>query len=68
MAPPVRLLPSAGSLTSHEAPVLVTDNAEPSPYLTSIAGKASGTAVPASISEEKKELVSEVKNDIGITE
>ena len=29
MAPPVRLLPSAGSLTSHDAPVLVTDNAEP---------------------------------------
>ena len=29
MAPPVRLLPSAGSLTSHEAPVLVTDSAEP---------------------------------------
>ena len=35
-----------------------------SPYLTSIAGKASGTAVAASISEEIKELVSQVKNDI----
>ena len=35
-----------------------------SPYLTSIAGKASGTAVAASISEEIKELVSQVKYDI----
>ena len=29
MAPPVRLLPSAGSLTNQDAPVLVTDNPEP---------------------------------------
>ena len=35
-----------------------------SPYLTSIAGKASGTAVAASISEGIKEFVSQVKNDI----
>ena len=59
------------------APVLVTDNAEPSndgwkiltsPYLTSIAGKASGTAVAASISEEIKEFVIQVINDKGITD
>merc|ERR1719180_769443 len=33
-------------MTNHDAPVFFTDSPEPSPYLASIAGKASGTADP----------------------
>merc|ERR1719348_1702435 len=36
-------------MTNHDAPVFFTESPEPSPYLASRAGKASGTADPVSM-------------------